>query len=142
MTIRNAHIDDCDIIVQFQIELAKSENLPLPNKETLYKGVLRSIELNLYKVFIKNNIVVGCSRVQKQWSDWANGYKSIIDSVYVIPGQRGYGIGKQLILACIDKNDISAELHVNKNNKIAINCYKSLSFEHDVDYLIMNKTIS
>ncbi|MBI5326094.1 MAG: GNAT family N-acetyltransferase [Ignavibacteriae bacterium] len=137
INIRIADLKDKDILVKFNIELAKeTEGIKL-SKEVLDKGV-ESVLLNsnfgFYIVAEKGTKIIGSLMVTYEWSDWRNGMFWWIQSVYVQPDFRRKGIYTKLYehvkeLISGKANIIGFRLYVEKKNITAMTSYKSLGMK-------------
>jgi ribosomal protein S18 acetylase RimI-like enzyme len=132
--IRNAHEDDVDTIVSFQMAMAKeTENITL-NEKNVWQGVvnvIHDVQKGKYYLAQDNDVVVGSLLITKEWSDWRNRWVLWIQSVYVLPQYRGKGVFKQMynhIKKLAEENEEVAgiRLYVDKSNKNAIKVYEKL----------------
>lgn len=141
--IRNATLENIEIIIDFNLNLAaETENKSL-NKQILAEGV-RNILLDRNKGFyvlaILDNKIVGQLMITYEWSDWRNSYFWWIQSVYVLPQFRKSGIFKLLFkyikdLAIEQNNVCGLRLYTDKDNINAMNAYKNLGM-HQSNYLL------
>ena len=92
---RQANIEDAGTIAQFQIAMAlETENLHL-DPETCLKGVTAVFDETTrgrYFVAERRGRVVASLLITYEWSDWRNGNVWWIQSVYVVPTERGQGV--------------------------------------------------
>ena len=139
LKIRNAHEEDAEIIVHFQMEMAyETEQLRL-NKEQVSEGVLnvlRDVQKGRYFLAQWKDKVAGSLLITTEWSDWRNQWVLWIQSVYVLPEYRRKGIFKSLYnhvksLAMDDKEVAGLRLYVDKSNDKAIEVYKKLGMDGD-----------
>ncbi len=135
--IRNAHEDDSNIIINFQMTMAlETENLNL-EIEQVREGVLnvlRDSQKGNYFVAQVEDKVVGSLLVTREWSDWRNQWILWMQSVYVLPEYRGKGIFKQLYehiktWVMVDNEVAGLRLYVDKLNKTAIEVYTKLNMD-------------
>ena len=92
--IRPAAIEDTEMIVQFNIEMAlESESLRLePEKVRL--GVEKSLSnpsMGCFYLAHRGDEILGQIRVTQEWSDWNNAEYWWIQNVYVVPSARKTG---------------------------------------------------
>ncbi len=134
LQIRNAHEDDVDVIVEFQLAMAKeTENILLDKKE-VWQGVvnvIHDVQKGKYYIAEDDGKITGSLLITREWSDWRNRWVLWIQSVYVLPGFRGRGIFKQMynhIKKIAEQNNEVAgiRLYVDKTNKNAIEVYEKL----------------
>ncbi len=137
--INQASIDDINIIVDFQINMAmETENLKL-DKDIVIQGVTAVLDdSNKGKYYVAENkgVVIGSLMITKEWSDWRNGWVFWIQSVYVIPEMRGKHIFKKMydyILNQVNKSNNVAglRLYVDISNKIARKVYSNIGMDGD-----------
>ena len=141
--IRPARIEDCETIAQFTRQMAwETENLRL-DAAVVSEGVrvvLENPAHGFYVVATQNEQVIGCLMITYEWSDWRNGVKWWLQSVYVEPNNRRRGIFGKLYkyvvnLAAEKDNICGIRLYVDKENTKAMEAYRSLGM-HDSNYLI------
>ena len=134
MNIRKANLFDLDIIVNFNINLAKETESKELNFDTVKKGVLKILEGKIngeYFVCEVNKKVVGQIMILFEWSDWKNGEFIWIQSVYVDKDYRKQGVFKKLynhIEEYLYSNDrfVGLRLYVDIDNNKAKKTYESL----------------
>jgi GNAT superfamily N-acetyltransferase len=132
-------MNDAELIIDFQIRLAKETEGMRLNKETVSKGVravLRDKAKGEYFMAEKNGEVVGMMLTIPEWSDWRNGTAIWIHSLYVRPEWRGRGAFKKMYLYLKKKVGLSAglvglRLYVERKNKTAHKVYKRLGMNSD-----------
>lgn len=132
ITIRKANRNDIPLIVGFQQKMAaETESLEL-DLNTLTKGV-ESVFLNpekgFYLVAEFDGLVVGCTMLTPEWSDWRNGTILWIQSVFIEPDFRKkgvfshlYGFVKSLVLRSPEY--LGLRLYVVNDNAIAQEVYR------------------
>ena len=137
MNIRKAKLEDLDIIVEYNYNLAyETENKEL-DKEILTKGVRNIIQdenKGIYHVCEVDGKVVGQIMYTFEWSDWRNGTFLWIQSAYVNKEFRGMGVFKALYkfirdIADNDNNICGIRLYVEKENTIAKKTYKNIGMK-------------
>lgn len=142
MNIREAIPNDLDVIVKFNMNLAKETESKVLSEDNLKKGVLKVINGEIqgkYFVCEINNLIVGQMMILYEWSDWRNGNFIWIQSVYVDKEYRKHGVFKMLFNHVKDycysgENFIGLRLYVEKNNDRAQKVYSSLGmYKNDYD---------
>lgn len=132
--IREANIDDLEIIYSFNYSMAmETEGLELP-KEILKNGIeagLRDKNKAQYFIADANDEIAGSLMITKEWSDWRNSWVAWIQSVYVKQEFRRKGVYSALYQHIKDLVIESEEfggirLYVDKTNLNAIKTYKAL----------------
>jgi GNAT superfamily N-acetyltransferase len=90
---------DLETIADFQLRMAReTEGLEL-DPGTVIRGVaavLADPAKGSYWVAEREGRVVGSLLTTFEWSDWRNGTVLWIQSVYVVPGERGRGVYRAL----------------------------------------------
>jgi predicted GNAT family acetyltransferase len=139
MLVRKAKNQDINIILEFQLSMAKeTENIDL-DAETVRNGVLAVLSdsnKGCYYVAENEGNIVGSLLTTFEWSDWRNGTILWIQSVYVVPEFRRKGVYsslythiKQLVLENSDLKGI--RLYVERNNITARKAYNKLGMDAD-----------
>jgi ribosomal protein S18 acetylase RimI-like enzyme len=137
LQIRPAAPADCDVIVDFNLRLAEeSERLSL-GRERVSLGVaalLADATKGRYWLAEIDGRIVGQVMHTWEWSDWRNGFFWWIQSVYVVPEQRGRGVFRALHqhvreLARADAQVIGLRLYVEEHNQPALATYHRLGME-------------
>lgn len=112
----------------FEEELLNATSLP----DQEWKNRLQSNDDNSFIMFARNSkgTLIGMTRTFINQEE----QEAIISSVYVVPGYRGQGIAKKLIITIMnllkkDERITNLRLVVNTSNARAIQLYKSLGFK-------------
>jgi len=139
MNVRKATHSDLELLVDFQLLMAKETEEVVLNKTTVTKGVsavLSDPEKGNYYVTETNGKLVASLLTTFEWSDWRNGTVLWIQSVYVLPEFRRKGIYrnmysflKEKVLA--DKNLKGIRLYADKSNYPAQKTYETLGMNPD-----------
>lgn len=144
LVIEEARIQDLNIMVEFQLNMAlETEDLNL-NKNILEKGIQAVYEdpsKARYFVARCEDRVLGMLMITLEWSDWRNGWVWWIQSVYVLPEFRKDGIFRSLYfhvknLVISSENVRGLRLYVDKRNIKAQKVYEALGMtgEHYTTY--------
>ena len=139
MTIefRLATLDDADVIARFAADMAlETENLTL-DRERVRRGVeaaLRDPSKGFYLLAVADGKVVGQSMATFEWSDWSDGMRWWVQSVYVHPDYRRRGIYRGLFehlrgLAANEDAVCCLRLYVHRQNRSAQAVYQKLGFQ-------------
>lgn len=137
--IRLAIEDDSDVIIDFQLKMAKeSEDIDLDPK-TLgngVKSVFRDPAKGKYFIVEDDNYIVGSMLITHEWSDWRNQWIFWLQSVYIMPEHRRKGLFrlmyeevKQLVIG--DDTAAGIRLYVDLTNVNALEVYKSVGMDGD-----------
>ncbi len=135
--IRQAGPDDADVIVGFQMAMAREVEDTELDPATIAAGVrteLADPALGPYWLAEIAGEVAGCMQVTPEWSDWRNGTIWWIQSVYVRPACRGRGVFKRLfshVKQMVADNDAykGLRLYVDKRNVRAQRVYEKLGMD-------------
>ena len=135
--IRKATLNDSEGIQAFNITMALETEGKTLRPEAIAGGVRALIEdpnKGFYLVAEREDTVVGCLLVTKEWSDWRNGDFWWIQSVYVTSENRRQGIYRDMYrrlkeLAKADGNVRGFRLYVEKENQAAQQTYERLGMQ-------------
>ena len=142
--IREARSDEAELIRDFQVRMAfESEKLKL-DPEVCLRGVRRIFaepSLGHYLVMEApgangNREVVGCTLVQREWSDWRARMVLWIHSLYVRPEFRGQGLYRAVYenlqgRVKADPSLAGLRLYVDRGNSGAIAVYEKLGMTRE-----------
>jgi RimJ/RimL family protein N-acetyltransferase len=140
--IRPAHPDDASTIIEFQLRMAReTEDLEL-DRDTLTSGVeavFSDPRKGTYWVAERaggDHRVVGGLLTTFEWSDWRNGVILWIQSVYVVPEERGRGVYRALYEHLrrrveADPGLKGIRLYVDKRNADAQRVYERLGMTRE-----------
>ncbi len=137
--IRKAGIDDLDVLVDYQQQMAmETEGLKLEH-EVIYNGIKNGLlDSNKATYFLAFNEgkIVGTLMITKEWSDWRNAWVLWIQSVYVDKTQRGKGIYSCLYnhiktMVAEEENYSGIRLYVDLSNTNAQKVYTKLGMNGD-----------
>jgi len=139
MLIRKAAKEECNIIVEYQLAMAKETEGIILDSSTVEKGVKAvfddSAKGQYYVAEIKGKIA-GALLTTFEWSDWRNGTILWIQSVYVIPEFRRRGV-YQSLYAYLQKQVLESKtlngirLYADKSNIAAHKTYEKMGMGHD-----------
>ncbi|MCA9013943.1 MAG: GNAT family N-acetyltransferase [Planctomycetaceae bacterium] len=146
--IEQATLDDCDIITEFNIQLAQETESKTLNKELVRTGVRESLGDTRgcrYYVARYQERVIGQVMFTREWSDWRNGEFWWFQSVYVDPEFRRQGVFQQLSahiqsLAQSSPDVVGLRLYVEKENERAQSTYRQIGFDFP-GYQVMEKML-
>jgi len=132
--VRDASPADHATIVEFnRVLAAETESVEL-DPERLSAGVRALFEdpaRGRYFIAERDGGVVGQTMITYEWSDWRCGNLWWIQSVYVVPPQRGSGVFRALFshiraLAETDPQVVGLRLYVDRDNAAARAVYQRL----------------
>ena len=148
ITVRAAQRGDIDAIVDFNAAMAlETESKTLP-RQMLHAGVTAVFDKpgrGFYRVAEIDGETVGCLMVTFEWSDWRNGDWWWLQSVYVKPEFRRYGVFRAMY-AHVERDAqstpevVGIRLYVEKENHRAQSTYGSLGMVEE-DYFMYRKTL-
>ena len=138
MTIdfRRATETDANLIARYNAAMAReTEHLELDG-ERVRRGVeaaLRDPAKGFYVLALADGRVAGQCMVTFEWSDWWNGMRWWLQSVYVHPDYRGVGLFPKLFehvrgLAASEGTVCCLRLYVERENHRAQRVYQKLGF--------------
>jgi ribosomal protein S18 acetylase RimI-like enzyme len=137
--VRAAQPGDAPVIVDFQLRMAReTEGLEL-DRGTVTRGVgavFADPGKGAYWVAERFGEVVGGLLTTFEWSDWRNGVVLWIQSVYVIPEERGRGVYRALYAHLrrrveADSGLMGIRLYVDKRNAAAQRVYERLGMTRE-----------
>ncbi|HCO23795.1 GNAT family N-acetyltransferase [Gimesia maris] len=146
--IDQATREDCEIIADFNIQLALETESKHLDRDLVLTGVLESLgDVRGCQYFVARyqNHVVGQIMFTREWSDWRNGEFWWFQSVYVSPDYRRQGIFQQLSqhvqsLAESNPDVVGLRLYVEAENERAQSTYRQLGFKFP-GYQVMEKML-
>jgi len=132
--VREAVIDDAEVISNFQVAMAmETESFGLDKNKVSrgVKAVFGDKSKGQYFVAMAGDRVIGSLMITYEWSDWRNQWVWWIQSVYIVPSYRGKKIFTkmyQTIKDSVEKEDTVAgvRLYVDLTNVHAREVYKAI----------------
>ena len=132
--IRAARVDDCETLAAFNAAMALETEAKTLDPAVLRAGiatVLAQPARGFYLVAEIDGATAGCLMVTFEWSDWRNGDWWWLQSVYVVPGCRRFGVFRALYarvenLATARTDVVGVRLYVERENVRAQRTYESL----------------
>ena len=137
--IREARPEDAPAIVEFQLLMAReTEDLEL-DRSTVNRGVAAVFAdpgKGAYWVAEREGRIVGSLLTTFEWSDWRDGTVLWIQSVYVLPEERGRGIYRALYervkARVLESPDLKGiRLYVDRRNTAAQRVYERLGMSRE-----------
>jgi RimJ/RimL family protein N-acetyltransferase len=137
--VRPAEPGDAAVIVDFQLRMAReTETLEL-DRDILTRGVAAVFAdpgKGAYWIAERGGRAAGCLLTTFEWSDWRNGIVLWVQSVYVIPEERGQGVYRALYERVKRQVDESPglkgiRLYVEKRNAAAQRVYERLGMTRE-----------
>ena len=134
-SVRRAAARDREVIVEFNLAMARETEAKELSPEVLRAGVAHFIERPQYGFYVvaeDGGQVVGSLMITYEWSDWRDGLFWWVQSVYVRPADRRRGVYRRLYehvkrLAAADGTDVRGfRLYVEKENRVAQTTYEQL----------------
>lgn len=139
LKVRAAQPGDAPVIVEFQLRMAReTEDLEL-DLGTVTRGVAAVFAdpgKGAYWVAERAGEVVGGLLTTFEWSDWRNGVVLWIQSVYVVPEERGRGVYRALYEHLRRRVEADSDLkgirlYVEKRNEAAQRVYERLGMTRE-----------
>jgi len=143
IVVRNAREQDIDMLVRFNIAMAREteDKILFPVKVRAgMRAVIRHPDHGFYLVAELEGQIAGSLLVTREWSDWRDGVFWWIQSVYVPPEFRKRGIYRALYDAVKALAKSSPEvrgfrLYVERNNRAARSVYSKVGMS-ETEYRI------
>jgi ribosomal protein S18 acetylase RimI-like enzyme len=137
MRIRLARRRDAPTLVAFNRAMALETERKVLLPEVIgagVRGLLARPASGFYVVAERSGEVIGALLITTEWSDWRNGDFWWVQSVYVLPEQRGRGVYRRLYryvrrLAARRRSVVGFRLYVDHANARARRVYRSLGMK-------------
>ena len=148
MQVRRATIEDLETLVAFTAEEAReAEGRPV-RTDRLERGVRAALEdagLAMYWLLEDaDGRVVGSVSAIREWSDWNAGFYWWIQSMYLVPEQRGRGCMQRLLDAVEAemkaRGGLELRLYVHRENVPAVKAYEKAAFESSPYEIMVRRT--
>ena len=147
--IREARLTDVNTLVEFNIQMAKETEDKKLERAVVTSGVeavLEDTKFGFYLIAEINGEIVGSLMVTTEWSDWRNGAFWWIQSVYVRPEFRRYGVFRSLYEEVKERAGktervCGCRLYVERENNSAQATYMRLGLE-ETKYKIFEDLIT
>jgi GNAT superfamily N-acetyltransferase len=149
ITIRIANAADASALVEFNQAMAfetEGKRLETSRLQNGVEAVFGDEKKGFYVVAENaNGRIIGGLMITFEWSDWRNGWFWWIQSVYILPENRGQKIYRRLYQFVKEKaleqgNVCGFRLYVEHENSHAQKVYKSVGMKHS-DYLMFEEEI-
>ena len=146
LTVRLALPEDWEVIADFNTRLASETEGKSLVSSTIAAGVqtlLADPHHGRYFVACVGARIVGQMMHTREWSDWRNGEIWWLQSVYVAPDNRRFGVFRALYhhleqLAEQTPNVIGLRLYVEHHNSKALEVYRSFGLK-EAGYTVMER---
>jgi GNAT superfamily N-acetyltransferase len=146
MNIRMANLEDAAPLVEFNQAMALETEGRQLDAQTLKSGVeavFQDDKKGFYVVAESNEKIVGGLMITFEWSDWRSEWFWWIQSVYIMPEQRGQGVYRKLYDFVKEKAQAQGDvygfrLYVEKENTRARQVYEKLGM--DASHYLMYET--
>jgi GNAT superfamily N-acetyltransferase len=130
---------DAAAIVDFQLRMARETEALELDGATLSRGVpavFADPGKGAYWIAERDGRTVGCLLTTFEWSDWRDGVVLWIQSVYVVPEERGRGVYRALyerVRRRVEESDglKGIRLYVDKRNAGARGVYERLGMTRE-----------
>lgn len=148
MEIRLAKVEDAPAMVEFNQAMALETEGKRLDGDVLQKGVaavFADSDKGFYVVAEDAGRIVGGLMVTFEWSDWRNAWFWWIQSVYILPDQRGTGLYRRLYdfvksKAAENGNVCGFRLYVETENDNAKAVYDRVGM-HQSHYLMYEEEV-
>jgi ribosomal protein S18 acetylase RimI-like enzyme len=137
VNVRKATTEDLSTLVRFTAQEAEEAEGSRKNIKRLELGIRTALEdhsIAIYWILAdETDKPIGSISTLKEWSDWNAGYYWWIQSMYIVPEQRGKGYVSILLDAVVKEMEcqqgLELRLYVHESNTKAIRAYKKAGFE-------------
>ena len=138
MKVRKAVLEDLPVLAEFTSEEAREAEGGARAFDHLEEGIRKALEDDskaIYWLLLDDaGKAIGSISSLTEWSDWNAGYYWWIQSVYIVPAQRGKGCFDMLLNAVLEEMEnrggLELRLYVHKDNRRAIGAYRKKAFEN------------
>lgn len=146
--IREACLNDLDVIVSFTIEEAREAEAAELDAEGVRRGVLAGLEdpavASYWVAERQNGQVVGSTSVVREWSNFRGAHYWWIQSLFIAPEHRGRGLVELLLEhlseAAADGGALDLRLYAHASNERALKVYERCGFSR-APYAIMRRRL-
>ena len=137
MIVRKATIEDLSVLVEFTARESEEAEGVTHDRGRLEDGVKAALEypsIAMYWVLVdETDEPVGSISALREWSDWNAGFYWWIQSMYIVPDNRGQGLMPRM-LATVQKEmgsqgGLQLRLYVHRDNHAAVRAYEKAGFE-------------
>lgn len=149
-SVRPATLSDAEIIVEYNLRLARETEAKELDPKVLARGVARALtdpqgQRGRYYVVESNGSVVGQLLITFEWSDWRDGWIWWIQSVYVEAKYRKAGVFRVLFEHVLQEATreavVALRLYVEGENHVAQQVYAHLGLSK-TSYLVMERSLT
>ena len=130
--IRRAEIDDATDVAQLLHDFNTEYDDPTPSVPVLAERIGELLTEEEIVVLLAGDPPVGIALFRTRPSLWSSAADVYLEELYVVPGQRGQGIGRALLEAAIDAARAAGadhfELTTGEDDTAARALYESFSF--------------
>jgi GNAT superfamily N-acetyltransferase len=148
MNVRNASLEDADVIARFNLLLAEESEHEELEYHTVLKGVRTLIadeRKGFYLVAVDGDAVIGQLMVTFEWSDWRNRNTWWLQSVYVEKEWRRKGVFRRLFeeawLRAAKEGVGILRLYVHDGNRMAKKVYGRIGMDA-APYRVMQRALT
>lgn len=150
VVVRGAVVADAELVAAFNARMARETEAKELDPERLLRGV-RAVferpERGRYFVAERDGRGVGCCLITPEWSDWRAAEFWWLQSVYVLPEERGRGVFRALydhvLGAARARGDVCGlRLYVEHENRRAQAVYEAVGMPeshyrlHEIDFFL------
>lgn len=135
--VREAATDDAPLLARMLHDFNTEFEDPSPGVEVLSDRVAEFIEADVKTYLLGGEGPDGFAQVDFVPSVWSDGPIAHLDELYVVPAQRGRGIGRALMEAVLglarERGAAGAEVVTGEDDTEARGLYESVGFRNDVE---------
>jgi ribosomal protein S18 acetylase RimI-like enzyme len=144
--VRKANISDLDTLVAFTVAEARDAEGADKDVDAIERGVRMALEdpslASYWLAEAPGGGVVGSTSVVTEWSNFHGGHYWWVQSLYIVPEQRGRGLARLLLGMLAEEaraaGAVDLRLYAHNSNRRALEAYRRCGFE-TAPYTIMTR---
>jgi ribosomal protein S18 acetylase RimI-like enzyme len=135
--VRQATSQDAPLIARMLHDFNTEFSEPTPGTEVLSRRVLAFIESGAMTYLLGGSGPDGFAQLSFRPSVWADEPVGYLEELYVVPGRRGQGVGREIMnavleLAC-ERGAAGMEVVTGEDDTAARSLYESLGFANEIE---------
>jgi GNAT superfamily N-acetyltransferase len=132
--VRRATVEEAPAIARLLHEFNLEFLEPSPGVEPLAENVRRLLEAGEITALLAGEGPDGLALLRFRPALWSSGLEAYLQELYVVPGRRGRGIGRELLQSAIDCARQSGadgiDLNTGETDTVARALYESMGFSN------------
>jgi ribosomal protein S18 acetylase RimI-like enzyme len=132
---RVATADDADVVARLLIDFNREYDDPVPGREWLADRIRSLLAEGATDALVVEdaNVTAGVAVLRYRPSLWADADECYLAELYVVPGRRGRGLGRMLLLAALrratERGATYMDLTTTNRDAAAVALYESVGFD-------------